>query len=643
MLQGIRDSARGWLAWAIVIVICIPFAFWGINEYFNPAPKRIIAEVNGVELSERDFQQQVSQRKRQLYAMLQDQDIDLSFMEKQIRQSTLTQMIEQEVLIQSITDAGMQISNALLATRIHSFPMFQKEGDFSQEHYEQALRYQGMTPTGFEWQIRRALLTDQLREGVLRSALWTDYEQEQHIRLDKQQRSISYLIIPASRFNDSVTITDAEIETRYKEHAKQYMTPEKVSIEYVELSQHDVLNTQSIDEESLQAYYQERKTTFIRPGEWKARHILIEVDQNAPLADREAAEKKTQDLLAKIRRGDSFEKLAQQFSDDIGSKKQGGDLDWFGPGMMVKPFEEAIEVLKVGEVSEPVETQFGYHLIKLEDKKPEVIRPFEQVRTQLEQEIQKEHAEAVFYEKAEQFANLAFEHPDSLEVLTETLNLERKVTDWFDRTGNQQKAVLSHRKVIEAAFSDTVLQEGYNSDPIEIGEQHIVVLRLKDHLTAKAKPLIEVKEEIITALKQEKTRTQTQALGQTLLEQINKKGNPDILAKEHDLNWSPSQWIQRQDNTLASQIVHETFKIGQPSENKALYEGIKLDNGNYALIAILAVKDGQAPTDKENERPKHSEQTKQQRAVGQSEFNLFISALKASAEIKDYSANLSGN
>lgn len=657
MLQGIRDGARGWLAYVIVIIICIPFAFWGINEYFNPAPKRVIAEVNGVELSEYDFQRQVSQRKRQLYAMFQNQNIDLSFMDKQIRKSTLTQMIDEEVLVQSAIDAGMQIGNASLASNIHSIPAFQEQGVFSQQLYEQTLSYQGMKPAGFEWRIRREMLTNQLSEGVLRSALLTDYDLQQHTRLKKQQRSISYLIIPASRFNDSVTISDADIEAYYidKEHAKQYMTPEKVSIEYVEMSQKDLATTQSIDEETLKERYQERKASFTTPGQWKARHILIEVGANAD--ELAAAEKKAQDLLAKIRAGDSFEELAKQFSDDIGSKKQGGDLGWFGQGMMVKPFEDAVKALKVGEVSELVKSKFGFHIIKLEDTKPEVIRPFAEVRTQLEQELQKERADSEFYGQVEEFANLAYEHPDSLGVLTETLALESKTTDLFDRTGGD--AILSNRKVIDAAFSDTVLKDGYNSDPIEIGEQHVVVLRAKDHVAAKAKPLADVKEEIVSAITQEQTREKAKSLGKSLVEQIKENGDPNAPIKEHELNWLPAQWVERQDSTLGQPaIVREAFKMGLPAENQAIYQGIELDNGDYALVAVLDVKDGEVEVtaetpattaenenEDESETPDPREQAKQQQqqAFGQSEFNQFVSGLKAGAEIKDYSVKLSGS
>jgi peptidyl-prolyl cis-trans isomerase D len=677
MLQGIRDSARGWLAWVIVAIISIPFAFWGINEYFSPAPKRVIAEVNGVELLERDFQQEVSRRQqelrqlheqgRQLRAMLENQQFQnqeivnlwlytvrqIQERTNETKESILAQMIAKEVLVQSAVNAGMRIGDALLTSRIHSFPAFQEDGTFSQELYEQTLRYQGMTPPKFEWDIRREMLTSQIREGVLRSALVTDYDQQQRTRLEEQQRSISYLIIPASRFNDSVIITDADIETYYKEQAKQYMTPEKVSIEYVQLSQKDLISNEPVSEQTLKERYQERKASFIIPAQWKARHILIEVGSEATAADIEKAEQKAQELHAKIRAGDAFEELAKQFSDDFGSKRMGGDLGWFGPGRMVKPFEEAVKAMKVGEVSEPVKSQFGLHLIKLEDIKPEMIRPFAQVREQLEKDIQKERAESEFEDQVEQMANLAFEHPDSLEVLTDTLNLESKPTELFDQNGNNQKdSILSHRQVIETAFSFEVLKERANSDVIEIGEQQVAVLRVKDHVPAIALPIADVKDGIKSSLTQEKTEAEAKALGETLLDQIKLHSDPNVVVKEHELKWSSAHWIKRKDTTPKPVIVREAFKMGHPAENKGLYQGLELDNGDFALVAVLAIKDGvetketpstTSPEDSEDNAspdPRQQAKQQQQQALGESEFNQLVSGLKTSAEIKDYSKKL---
>jgi len=645
MLQKINDNAQGWLSWLIVILISLTFAVFGLEAYLHNAPKTVIAEVNGVELSEYDFQDQVRQRKRQLQAMMKNQQIDLSFMEEQIRQSTLKQMIDQELLKQSAINAGLRINDTLLVRHIQSFPDFKENGGFSQKRYEQLL---GDRAAGFERNLRLGMLTAQVREGVIRSAVFTDYEQEQHTRLEEQQRLISYLMVPRNRFQELVSISEAEIEAHYQKYAQQYMTPEKVSIEYVELSKTDLVSEEALDEETLKAHYEERKASFTQPGEWKARHILIQVAQDATAQDKKAASQKVQEILVQIKAGESFEELAKQFSDDPGSKFQGGDLGWFGPGMMVKPFENALKTMKVGEVSELVKSQFGFHLIKLDDAKPEKIRPFAEVRTQLAEDIQKESLESIFYGKVEELANLAYENPESLEVLKNSLNLESKTTGLFGRNGNQDDSISLNSKVIAAAFSHDVLKEGFNSEPVPIGEQHVVVLRVKEHERAKAKPLSEVKEKIILEIRQEKTQAQALALGKNLLEQIKEKGDSDVPAKTHNLSWSPAQWVKRVDSKFKEpEIVADAFKLGRPAKDKALYNGLQLGNGDYALVAVLSVKDGVKITteqaDKDSKKPDPREQAilEQEQAIGLSEFNQFLSGLRAKAEIKDYSAKMS--
>lgn len=646
MLQSIRDNAQGWLAWIIVILISIPFALWGIHEYLRPTPKQIIAEVNGTEILEPDFQQQVRQRERQLRAMLQDQNIDLSFMKSQIHESTLTQMIEEELIVQTAIDAGMRISDELLQQRIRQIQGFQEEnGNFSPTLYENVLKNQGISPSGFEREMRRSMLTNQLREGILRSALLTDNDQQQRQRLEEQQRYVSYFIIPTTRFQTTVVISDTEIEAEYNNNLARYMTPEKVSIEYVELSQKNLIKPQELDENTLKQRYQERKTAFTTPAQWQARHILFATDKSASAEAINAAKNQAQQVLAQLRAGQDFAELAKTFSDDAGSKNQGGELGWFGPGAMVKPFEEAVKAMQVGEVSEPIQSEFGFHLIKLEDSKPEVTRSFTEVKEQLIEELQKESAESAFYGQAEQFANLAFEHPNSLDILAETLKLPIKTTELFEHiVSPEADSILSHQAVIDAAFSDTVLKEGYNSEVIDIDEQHIMVLRLKDHQPAQPKLLAEVTADITANLTQEKAKAEVQTLGKNLLSQIKAQGNPDQLASDHDLQWLPAQWIQRQDTTLKQpDIVREAFKMGHPTDQPALYQGITLSNGDYALVALLEVKEGQITTAENQaaDQPTTEKSTQQQQqALGESEFQQLVSELKTNAKIKDYSSQL---
>lgn len=641
MLQSIRDNAKGWLAWVIVILISIPFALWGINEYLHPNPKRIVAKVNDVELLEQELQQEVYQRRQQLRAMFQGQpNIDLSFThEPAFKERVLTDMIERELLIQTAIDAGMRISDTFLAGYIHKIPAFQQEGQFSQALYEETLAHQMLPKTRFEQDIRRSLLIDQLREGVLRSALLTDNEQKQRHRLEEQQRYISYLIIPSQRFKDTVNVTETEVEEYYQNQRSQYKTPEKVSIEYVELSQKNLMTQQAIDESTLKSRYQERKAFFTTPEQWKARHILFKLAADATPEQEQAVKEAAQKVLTQLREGGSFAELAKQYSDDAGSKKQGGELDWFGPGNMVKPFEEALKTLQVNELTqEPVKTQYGFHLIQLQNHRPKTERPFEEVRTKLEQEIKTERAESEFNGQVEQFANLAFEHADSLDVVANTLGLTVKTTGLFDRdlsgiSTTDTNSILSHPDIIEAAFSEPVLKERFNSKLIEIADQHVVVLRIKEHVESQFKPLTEVKDEIVTTLREQKMQAAAKDLGEQLLKQIQSTSEPKTVVTEHDLSWSPGHWIERHDNKLKQpEIVKTAFQMGRPKGETAIYHGFQLNDGNYALIAVVKVKDGVGTVAANDQQPLKE---RQQRDLGETEFNQFLAGLKETANIKN--------
>lgn len=640
MLQVIRDRAQGFFAWLIVGMITVPFALWGVNEYFQPSHNQAVAEVNGLELSQNEFQNNVQMQKRNLRNRFQN--IDMTLMEAQIKQNTLSQMIEEELLVQTAMKQGFRVSNELLATHIRDFPSFQQNGQFSAEMYQQALQSQGMTPTGFEGQIRRVLLTDQLREGVSRSVFVTTAEQQNTQRLEEQQRLISYLMIPSSRFTDKITVSDANIEKYYQEHTAQYMISEKVSVEYVELEANKLAANKPIEETLLKQRYEERKASYTTPAQWHARHILFEVAKDAKPEASDAALKQAKEVSAKIQAGANFEAMAKEFSKDLSNAKNGGDLGWFGAGQMVKPFEDAIKAMKVKTVSEPIKTEFGYHLIQLLEEKPMVVRSFDEVHAELLSALQKEQAETEFYAQVEQFGNLAFENQNSLDTLLKTMKLEKKSTGLFDRKGVEKDPILSVPKVLEVAFSDSVLKEGYNSEVVELGTQHVLVLRLKDHEVAKPKALADVKEDIRKTIKQEKAKVEASALGKKLLEALQKSGDADAIAKQYELKWADSQWIKRHDPAFKpAELAQEAFKLGRPEAKSALYQGLEMAiEGNYAILALLSVKEPDTTVKDKKADPQNRVKMQQQMAVGDNEVKQMLANLKAQAQIRTFADRL---
>ncbi len=617
-IQSIRNRAQGWLAWLVVGLISIPFALWGINSYLAPQPQTAVAEVNGIEISQQAFQGLLQQQLQQMQAQFPNQDF--ASMESFFKNQLLNNMINEEVLVQTAMASDMRVGNDLLAGYIHSLDDFKKDGVFSQSKYKELLSQAGYSPALFETRIKRDLLTEQLRNGVEYSTFVTDREQKQYEQLKQQQRLISHVLIAPEKF--TVKATEAEIKKYYTDHQADHFTPEKVSVNYIELKAADWVSDTAVDDSVLKQRYAEQKASFTIQPQWRARHILFDTKDQT----------KAKAILGKAKAGEDFAALAKAHSQDKGSASKGGDLGFFGKGQMVKEFEQATAKLKAGEISDLVKSSFGYHIIKLEETKPESIQPFAEVREQLRTAYLKEQGESVFYEQRDTFANLAFEHPDSLDLLAKNLKLKVQTSPLFER--NQGEGISKEEKVRQAAFSDGVLREGKNSEVLELGEQHIMVLRIKDHQTAKAKPLASVKAEIKTLLQQQKQQKEAESLGEKLLAALRAGKNPDSIMAEQQLQWQAAQWIGRDSRDIEPAVlVGVAFQLPAPEKDKALYHGLSVANG-YAIMALLEIKTPEIKNIHENE-------SFYAKDVSRLEYQTLQAALQAAAKIKRF--NLGNN
>ncbi len=629
MLQSIRDRAQGIGAWIIVILITVPFTMWGVYEYIQPQPNTAIAKVNGVNIERADYENAVRQRQQYFRSIFRTQDI--SFMNEQIERDTLKDLINQELLLQIAAKQGMRISDGYLAAQIQENPAFQENNQFSPELYNQLLTSRGLNPLVFEMQIRRDILAQQLRESISQSAFNTEHYQLQKEQLKNQQRLVSYAILDKEAYKESIEITNTEIEQYYNNNSKNYMTKEQISVEYVVLSIEDIEKSIDFDENALQQAYEERLAQYTKPVEWKARHILISLPASgASEEDITIARQKAQDLITKLQAGESFAELAEQHSDDANSAKRGGDLGWFSKGRMVKPFEQAVAAMNIGDVSsEPVQSEFGFHIIQLDDKKEAVIKPFEDIKVELETTLRQEQASLKYHDQLlDDLAELAFQFPDTLDDLAANMGLLKQESALFTQDGLQNDEIFSNPKVIDTAFSETVLNERLNSEPVEFADGKSIVLRIKVHELPKLRPLEEVKDGIRDTLTTEKVETKAKEMGKSLLEAL-KQIDVDVvkISDDNGLVWSEQKWVSRDENFGSRAITDAAFKLGTPPENTALYQGLTLDNGDYVLYAVLGVKS----------ESKTEEQTDDlARGLGSSDFNSFLASLKSHNEIVQY-------
>ncbi|CAN5888159.1 SurA N-terminal domain-containing protein [soil metagenome] len=632
MLQSIHDRAQGWLAWIIIGLICIPFAFWGIQEYFTAAEEVAVAEVNGEEVELDAFQQAYQQYRKQYQVILGRLSEQAN--EDGLKQATLDQMVEMLLKKQLGEKLGLRISDRQVTQAVKALPAFQRDGKFSNNLYERGLQSAGMSAVTFEEQLRRELLTDQVRKAVIDTSFVTKREIDLVAKIKSQTRLITYAIIAAQPLQSSLQVSDEEIARRYKDEAETYTAPEKVKIAYLELALEEIAKQIEVTPDALSGYYGEHKSAYTLPEQRRARHILIKLAKEAGQKAVEKARKEIEALAERMKKGESFEDLAAKYSEDVGSKSKRGDLGFFQRGVMAPPFEEAVYALKPGEISRPVRTDFGFHLIRLDGIREGKTKLFEEVREEIEKNYRNEQAERRFFDLSEKIETLTYEHPDTLDVAAQSSGLKVQESAYFGRTGGE--GIGAHEKVSDAAFSPEVLEERLNSEPLELGDNHIVVIRVKEHRTAKLRPLNEVKNDIKTAIASDKAKAAAKTQGEALLERLQSGEGREQLASKEGLKWAEKEKLGRDDTGVDNVLRRMAFKLPRPNGGKASYGGGVLDSGDYALIALLDV-DKAETVDVERRKQLKDELL---RNTSNQEWRDLMSDLRRHADIAIFSENL---
>ena len=632
MLEFIRERAQGWFAWAIVILLVIPFALWGIHQYQTTDAEVNVAVVNGKKISADEFQRSYQQQRDRIKTMM-GKNFDPSLIDdKQLKKQVLENLINREVLVQGAHDAGLRMSAVRVGAEIRAIPNLQTKGQFDPEIYKRLLRSQGLSVGAFEKMVSNDLVIQQLNQGVGGSAFVTKLELDTLLRIKLQQRDIGYALLPVSSYIGNATVDDKAVEKFYQDNPDRFRTPEQVSVNYLDLSVDGLAKDIQVTEEAVRERYQEHAADFTTPEERHARHILIQVASDASPEKVEIAEKKAEDILARIRKGESFAELAKKYSQDPGSAKEGGDLGFFGRGVMDKAFEKAAFALKVGEVSDPVRSTFGFHLIKLEGIRGGERKPFEQVRAQLEHDLKRQKAEDKFYSEAETLSNVAFEHADNLTEASQELHIPIQSTGFFSRDSGT--GVASNSKVREAAFSDDVLQGGKNSEAIELTQDHVVVVHLKEHKPAALRPLNDVRDEIRQLLRIEAAKSKAKEAGNEFVSLIRKGEDAATVAAQFKVKWERPGYIGREDAKVNQQIRDAAFRLIPAADTKPVFDGQALSSGDFAVYGLYAVKDGDpASADK---KTVSSLKTSLEHEHGQDVFKAYADALRSQMKIETY-------
>ena len=583
MLQAINDRIKGWLGIVIVVLIGLPFALWGIQSYLDDAGPRYAAKVNNFEISANEFERSVSVQRQ---SMLRQYGGQLPIEEKALRERTLTQLINQRLLEGVTFESGYRISDSVLSAKIKQ--LFTVDGVFDRLRFEANARSLGMSIPMYEQALRNELRLQQMQSAIANSSFVTKEEIHDLAALNEQTRDITVLTFNIEHFSTAEKPTEEETRQYYEANMQRFMVAEKIKVDYLEITSDTLSNNVEVDEDQIKKMYDDYVASISGREERKARHILIKTSADNKSASSIAAKEKIESLKQELEQGTDFAELAKKHSQDSGSAVEGGDLGWVALGEMVKPFEQTLFDMKKGDVSEIVETQFGYHLIKLDDVRSEAIEPLENKRYGFEEELKADSIASMFYDLSERLASTAYENPDNLDIAAEELGIKIISSDYFFR--NKGEGIAENEKLRSIAFSPLVLEQGSNSDTIEIGPTHVVVLRLKDHIPATAIPLEQVSSKIENILKAQNGHKQTKAAALDVKSKIEAGESIENL-KADGIQVDVFSSLGRKDNTKVSDpsILHNAFEISPNQNETPPVKEIDLISGDVALIVLTKV------------------------------------------------------
>jgi len=632
MLQAIREKAQGWIAWAIVILISVPFALWGIQEYLGVGSEPEVAVVEGEKITQRMLDQRTRDFRENMRLSLGDAYRADFFEDSTLKKQVLDGMVEQAVLAKNAADRNLRTSDMQARGFISSIPAFQRDGRFDQLSYETAVRNRGTSRAGFEQDVRQDLLLGQLRSGVRDSAFVTETELATRVRLNNEKRKLIYARVAADKFLDQIEFSEDDLKSYYEANLDRYRTPERVKLSYVLLDAATLASLIDVNEEALEQYFEDHRTEFVAPEERAMRHILISVSPNATEEEVQAARNKADDLLMQVREGGDFASLAKENSDDPGSAGSGGDLGWVERGLMVPPFEQAAFELNKDEVSELVRTDFGFHIIQVTDIRGGSDAGFADLREKVESAFRKFEAENLYFDYAERLANSAYESPDSLTPASEALGLKVQTTDWITRDAVLPGALGSPR-VVNAAFADDVLVEGHNSELIEVGQQQALVVRVAEHEPAGVKPFADNLDLLGKDYKVDKASEAAAAAGAKAIAELD-AGGESLEQLASDKAWVLEQpgEVGREQPTVPAEVLAKAFGLKPPEQGATAYAGVVSAEGDYMVIAVSGVQGGELAALSDAERQEAVQQATNVAASAQ--LRYFTRSLRDRAKIE---------
>lgn len=605
---------------AILALLTVPFALFGLDTYFqNHGDKVSVAEVNGHAVSQQEFDQALTQQKEQLRQML-GPNADPALLDSALlRQQVLQGLISQHVLVDEAHREHLSIPDAELAQVITHIPAFQENGQFSAQRYQQLVQSRGMTVPMFEQQVRQDMLLTRMQDDISHNVILSRTAAEQAIRATQQQREVSVASVNARDLLPQVQVTPAEAQAYYNAHKQEFISPEQVRVAYAVLSPAQLASQVTVSDAEVQQYYNDHLSQYGTQEERRASHILIPVAANAPAAEQKKAEELANQVYAQaVKNPDQFAALAKQYSKDPGSAANGGDLGFFGRSDMVKPFADTVFAMQPGQISKPVKTQFGWHIIKLTGIKPASKKPLAEVKPEIVQTLKQEKASKTFNTLAETFSNKVYEQSDSLKPAADAVHVPVQQSGWITRSGSSDP-LLGNKKVLNAIFSTDALKNKRNTDAIEAAPNTLVAAHVIDYKPQAQKPFTEVSETIRQKLASDKAEQMAKNRAQADIQALQ--------AGKGSVSFGAAKTISRQQaQGLNPAVVEQAFKAS--THHLPAYVSVPTPAG----VDIIKVSRVINPATLDA-RTLQSGSSELAQMLGQDRFQAYLQSLKDSDKI----------
>lgn len=633
MLQRIRDNASGPLAYAVVGLISLVFGVWGIGSYFTPSANPEVANIGDVQITRYQLQQAYNQRYQRLRQIMGERFDADTFEPQQLRRAVLQQLIQSAVMDQYALSSGYRTTDQALLQVLTSDSRFQVNGKFSTQRYKAILANAGLTPAAYEARLRRNVVTTQVRAGIANGTFAAPPEVKRAYSLLKQQRDVAYALFPASAYAAQVKIGDSDVQAWYDAHKDQYMRPERVKLAYVELNREALQPQQTPTQDELRDLYEQNKGRFSTPDTRTGKQIFVPATE----ADSAQARQTIQSVATKLKQGQSFDDVASKAAASVKVTK----LDAVSQAQLGADLGAALFSTKIGEVSAPVRTAKGWYLLKPTAETKGETQPFASatVQKQLQQLALTQWRNQRFGDLAERMETLAFQAPNSLDTLSQELDLKVQESGWISRTAG---AGLGQSDVVrKAAFSTAVLGKRLNSTALQVGKDRRVVVRVADHQAPEQQPLDEVRDQVRQQLKKDKAaqlaRQAAQDARQKLADGSDDSASLQSIAAANGAKFSDPGYIERTAKGVPPAIRQAVFGMSTAADKAPAYDVVTVANGDSALITLRDVKTDVVP--KDGNIPAVFAQ-RQRVYLAQLEYAAFASYLNQHAEVELNKQNL---